>query len=145
MLWVGAIVIMCSGQTIKTLIINKGECKINERYVLVASVIGENENYFSIANFVPQDNLGIDEIAKKFKESACKYCRVNEKSCEVTVSPANSITVAAIIETNNRADGNFKDMDKKCFDFLIDAVKSVQAEQLNNDLYKMLGSIADMI
>ena len=43
---------------------------MNQRYVLVASVMGENENYFSIANFVPQDNLGLDDIAKKFKESA---------------------------------------------------------------------------
>lgn len=118
---------------------------MNQRYVLVASVIGENENYFSIANFVPQDNLDIDDIAKKFKESASKYFRVNEKYCDVTVSPANSVTVAAVIEAINRADGYFKDMDKKCFDFLMDAVKTVQAEQFNEELYKMLGSIADMI
>lgn len=118
---------------------------MNKRYVLVASVMGENENYFSIANFVPQDTLGIDDIAKKFKKSASKYFRVNEKYCDVTVSPANSVTVAAVIEANNRADGYFKDMDKKCFDFLMDAVKSVQAEQVNEELYKMLGSIADMI
>ena len=118
---------------------------MNQRYVLVASVMGENENYFAIANFVPQDNLGLDDIAKKFKESASKYFRVNEKYCDVTVSPANSVTVAAVIEANNRADGYFKDMDKKCFDFLMDAVKSVQAEQFNNDLVNMLGEIADMI
>ena len=118
---------------------------MNQRYVLIASVMGENENYFSIAHFVPQDNLGLDDIAKKFKESASKYFRVNEKYCDVTVSPANSVTVAAVIETNNRADGYFKDMDKKCFDFLMDAVKSVQAEQFNNDLVNMLGELADMI
>ena len=118
---------------------------MNQRYVLVASVMGENENYFSIANFVPQDNLGIDDIAKKFKESASKYFRVNEKYCDVTVSPANSVTVAAVVEVINRADGYLQDMDKKCFDFLMDAVKSVQAEQVKDDLYKMLGSIADMI
>lgn len=117
----------------------------NQRYVLVASVIGENENYFAIANFVPQDNLGLDDIAKKFKENASKYFRVNEKYCGVTVNPANSVAVAAVIEANNRADGYFKDMDKKCFDFLMDAVKSVEAEQVNEELYKMLGSIAAMI
>lgn len=117
----------------------------NQRYVLVASVMGENENYFAIANFVPQDNLGLDEIAKKFKEVASKYFRVNEKYCNVTVSPANSVAVAAAIEANNRADGYFKDMDKKCFDFLMDAVKSVQAEQVNEEFYKILGSIAAMI
>ena len=118
---------------------------MNQRYVLVASVMGENENYFAITNFVPQDNLGLDDIAKKFKESASKYFRVNEKYCDVTVSPANSVTVVAVIEANNRADGYFKDMDKKCFDFLMDAVKSVQSEQFNNDLVNMLGEIADMI
>lgn len=118
---------------------------MNQRYVLVASVMGENENYFSIANFVPQDNLGIDDIAKKFKESASKYFRVNEKYCDVTVSPANSVTVAAVVEATNRADGYFKDMDKKCFDFLMDAVKSVESEQFNNDLVNMLGEIAVMI
>ena len=118
---------------------------MNQRYVLVASVMGENENDFAIENFVPQDNLGIDDIAKQFKESASKYFRVNEKYCDVTVSPANSVTVAAVIEANNRAEGYFKDMDKKCFDFLMDAVKSVQSEQFNNDLVSMLGEIADMI
>ena len=118
---------------------------MNQRYVLVASVMGENENYFAIANFVPKDNLGLDDMAKKFKASASKYFRVNEKYCDVTVSPANSVTVAAVIEANNRADGYFKDMDKKCFDFLMDAVKRVQSEQFNNDLYAMLGEIADMI
>lgn len=117
----------------------------NQRYVLVASVMGENENYFAIANFVPQDNLGLDDIAKKFKENASKYFRVNEKYCGVTVSPANSVAVAAVVEATNRADGYFKDMDKKCFDFLMDAVKSVEAEQVNEELYKMLGSIAAMI
>ena len=118
---------------------------MNQRYVLVASVMGENENYFSFANFFTQDNLGIDDIAKKFKESASKYFRVNEKYCDVTLNPANSVTVAAVIEANNRAEGYFKDMDKKCFEFLMDAVKAVKAEQLNNDLVNMLGEIADMI
>lgn len=117
----------------------------NQRYVLVASVMGENENYFAIANFVPQDNLGLDDIAKKFKENASKYFRVNEKYCGVTVNPANSVAVAAAIESNNRADGYFKDMDKKCFDFLMDAVKSVQADECKNVLREMLGELADMI
>ena len=118
---------------------------MNQRYVLVASVMGENENYFSIENFVPQDNLGIDEIAQKFKESASKYFLVNKKYCDVVISYAQSVTVAAAIEANNRADGYFKDMDKKCFDFLMDAVKRVQSEQFNNDLVDMLGEIAAMI
>ena len=118
---------------------------MNQRYVLVASVMGENENYFAVANFVPQGNLGLDEIAKKFKASASKYFRVNEKYCAVTVNPANSVSVAAVIEANNRADGYFKDMDKKVFDFLMDAVNSVRAEQVNEEFYKMLGSIAAMI
>ena len=116
----------------------------NQRYVLVASVMGENENDFAIANFVPQDNLGLDDIAKKFKESASKYFRVNEKYCGVTVSPANSVTVAAVIEATNRADGYFKDMDKKCFDLLMDAVKSVQADEFDKDLHALLGGLADM-
>lgn len=131
-------------ESIKTLT-DKGECKMNQRYVLVASVMGENENYFAVANFVPQDNLGLDEIAKKFKESASKYFRVNEKYCDVTVSPANSVSVAAVIEANNRADGYFKDMDKKVFDFLMDAVKSVQADEFDKDLHALLGGLADMI
>ena len=36
-------------------------------------------------------------------------------------------------------------MDKKCFDFLMDAVNTVEAEQFNNDLVHMLGELAAMI
>lgn len=117
----------------------------NKRTALVASVMGENENYFAVANFVPQDNLGLNPIVEKFKESASQYFRVDKKYCNVTVSPANSVTVAAVIESNNRADGYFKDMDKKCFEFLMDAVKSVQSEELNKELVNMLGELAKFI
>lgn len=113
--------------------------------VLVASVIGETENYFALANAESFHHQKLGKIDAIFKESASKYFRVNEKYCDVTVSPANSVTVAAVIEANNRADGYFKDMDKKCFDFLMDAVKSVQAEQFNNDLVDMIGELAAMI
>ena len=101
--------------------------------------------HFAVADaseFCPA-NLG--KVVERFKESASKYFLVNKKYCDVVISYAQSVTVAAAIEANNRADGYFKDMDKKCFDFLMDAVKSVQAEQVKDDLYKMLGSIADMI
>ena len=80
-----------------------------------------------------------------FMENASKYFLVNKKYCDVAISYAQSVTVAAAIEANNRADGYFKDMDKKCFAFLMDAVNSVRAEGVNEELYKMLGSIAAMI
>lgn len=118
---------------------------MNKRTVFVASVMGENENYFAVADaseFNPE-NLG--KIVDKFKESASKYFLVDKKYCDVVISYAQSVTVSAAIESNNRANGYFKDMDKKVFDFLMDAVKSVQAEQVNKELYKMLGSIAAMI
>lgn len=117
----------------------------HQRNYFVASVLGENESYFAVADaseFCPA-NLG--KVVDKFKESASKYFLVDKKYCDVMISYANSVTVASAIESNNRANGYFKDMDKKCFDFLMDAVKSVQAEQCKDDLYKMLGSIADMI
>lgn len=116
-----------------------------QRNVFVASVMGESENYFAVADasdFCPA-NLG--KVVDRFKESASKYFLVNKKYCDVVISYAQSVTVAAAIESNNRADGYFKDMDKKCFDFLMDAVKSVEAEGVHEELYKMLGSIAAMI
>ena len=115
------------------------------KMVLVASVIGETESYFAIANAESFYHQQLSKIDKIFKENASKYFRVNDKDCGVTVSPANSVAVAAVIEATNRADGYFKDMDKKCFDFLMDAVKAIEAEQVNEELYKMLGSIAAMI
>ena len=117
----------------------------HQRNYFVASVLGENESYFAVADaseFCPA-NLG--KVVDRFKESASKYFLVDKNYCDVVISYAQSVTVAAAIEANNRADGYFKDMDKKCFDFLMDAVKSVQAEQFNNDLVNMLGEIAAMI
>lgn len=116
-----------------------------QRNIFVASVMGDNESYFAVADasdFCPA-NLG--KVVDRFKESASKYFLVDKKYCDVAISYAQSVTVAAAIESNNRADGYFKDMDKKCFDFLMDAVKSVEAECVKEELYKMLGSIADMI
>ena len=115
------------------------------KMVLVASVIGETENHFAIANAESFHHQKLGKIDAIFKESASKYFRVNEKDCNVTVSPANSVAVAAVIESTNRADGYFKDMDKKCFDFLMDAVKAVEAEQFNKELVDMLEELAAMI
>ena len=117
----------------------------NQRKFFVASVIGENENYFAVADAGDFNPANLGKVVERFKESASKYFLVDKKYCDVMISYAQSVTVAAAIEANNRADGYFKDMDKKCFDFLMDAVKSVQAEQVNEELYKMLGSIAAMI
>ena len=117
----------------------------NQRNIFVASVMGENENYFAIADAGDFNTANLGRVVEKFKESASKYFRVDKKYCDVMVSYAQSVVVAAAIEANNRADGYFKDMDKKCFEFLMDAVYSVQAEGVKDDLYKMLGSIAAMI
>lgn len=117
----------------------------NQRNIFVASVMSENESYFAVADaseFCPT-NLG--KVVERFKESASKYFLVDKKYCDVVISYAQSVTVAAAIESNNRANGYFKDMDKKCFDFLMDAINSVRAENFNEELYKMLGSIAAMI
>ena len=118
---------------------------MSKRNVFVASVMGENENYFAIADVGDFNPANLGKVVERFKESASKYFLVNKKYCDVMISYANSVIVAAAIEANNRADGYFKDMDRKCFDFLMDAVKSVQAEQVNEEFYKMLGSIAAMI
>lgn len=115
------------------------------KMVLVASVIGETENYFALANAESFHHQKLGKIDAIFKESASKYFHVGKEHCHVEIANSRSVTVNAVVEANNRADGYFKDMDKKCFDFLMDAVKSVQAEQVKDDLYKMLGSIADMI
>lgn len=117
----------------------------HQRNYFVASVLGENENYFAVADVGDFNPANLGKVVERFKESASKYFLVDKKYCDVVISYAQSVTVAAAIEANNRADGYFKDMDKKCFDFLMDAVKSVQAEQVNEELYKMLGSIAAMI
>lgn len=118
---------------------------MNKRTVFVASVMGENENYFAVADASEFNPANLGKVVDRFKESASKYFLVDKKYCDVVISYASSVTVAAAIESNNRADGYFKDMDKKVFDFLMDAVKSVQAEQCKDELYKMLGSIAAMI
>lgn len=134
---------MCSGES------NKQTKEIlktnNQRNIFVASVMGENENYFAVADASEFNPANLGKVVDRFKESASKYFLVDKKYCDVVISYAQSVTVAAAIEANNRADGYFKDMDKKCFDFLMDAVKSVQAEQVKDDLYAMLGSIAAMI
>lgn len=117
----------------------------NQRNIFVASVMGENENYFAIADAGDFNTENLGRVVEKFKESASKYFRVDKKYCDVMVSYAQSVTVAAAIEANNRADGYFKDMDKKCFEFLMDAVFSVQSEELKNELYSRLGAIAAII
>ena len=118
---------------------------MNQRKFFVASVIGDAECYFAVADVGDFSPVNLGKVVDKFKESASKYFRVDKKYCDVAISYAYSVTVAAAIEANYRADGYLHDMDKKCFDFLMDAVKSVEAEQVNEELYKMLGSIAAMI
>lgn len=117
----------------------------NQRNIFVASVMGENENYFAIADAGDFNTANLGRVVEKFKESASKYFRVDKKYCDVMVSYAQSVTVAAAIEANNRADGYFKDMDKKCFELLMDAVKSVQSEEFNKDLHALLTGLEDMI
>lgn len=117
----------------------------NQRNIFVASVMGENESYFAVADASDFNPANLGRVVDRFKESASKYFLVDKKYCDVVISYANSVTVAAAIESNNRANGYFKDMDKKVFYFLMDAVNSVSAEKFNEELYKMLGNIADMI
>lgn len=118
---------------------------MNQRKLFVASVSGDTESYFAVADVGDFNPANLGKVVERFKESASKYFRVDKKYCDVVISYAQSVTVAAAIEANNRADGYFKDMDKKCFDFLMDAVNSVRAESVNEEFYKMLGSIAAMI
>lgn len=115
------------------------------KMVLVASVIGETENHFAIANAESFHHQKLGTIDAIFKESASKYFNVGKEHCHVEIVSSRSVTVNAVIEAINRADGYLQDMDKKCFDFLMDAVKTVEAEQVKDDLCKMLGSIAAMI
>lgn len=117
----------------------------NQRMVFVASVIGENENYFAIADASTFSGVSLNSIVPKFKESASKYFRVDKKYCDVMMSYATSVVVAAALEANNRADGYFKDMDKKCFEFLVDAVKRTESEEVNKQLKNLLGNLADFI
>lgn len=117
----------------------------NQRNIFVASVMGENENYFAVADASEFNPANLGKVVDRFKESASKYFLVDKKYCDVVISYAQSVTVAAAIEANNRADGYFKDMDKKCFDLLMDAVKAVEADACKDELCKMLGSIAAMI
>lgn len=118
---------------------------MNQRKLFVASVIGDAESYFAVADVGDFNPANLGKVVYRFKESASKYFRIDKKYCDVAISYAHSVTVAAAIEANYRADGYLHDMDRKCFDFLMDAVKSVEAEQVNEELYKMLGSIAAMI
>lgn len=118
---------------------------MNQRSLFVASVTGDTESYFAVADASEFNPANLGKVVDRFKGSASKYFLVDKKYCDVVISYAQSVTVAAAIESNNRANGYFKDMDKKVFDFLMDAVKSVQAEQVNEELYNMLGSIAAMI
>ena len=116
----------------------------NQRNIFVASVMGENENYFAVADASEFNPANLGKVVERFKESASKYFLVDKKYCDVVISYAQSVTVAAAIEANNRADGYFKDMDKKCFDLLMDAVKAVQADEFDKDLHALLGGLADM-
>lgn len=118
---------------------------MNQRIMFVASVKGENESYFALTDASDFSCDSLDSIAKKFKESASKYFRVDKQYCDVLMSVATSVVVAAALEANNRADGYFKDMDKKCFEFLMDAVKRTQSEEVNKQLKDLLGSLADFI
>lgn len=115
------------------------------KMVLVASVIGETENYFALANAESFHHQKLGKIDAIFKESASKYFHVGKEHCHVEIANSRSVTVNAVIEAINRADGYLQDMDKKAFSFLTDAVKSVEAEQFKDELYNMLGEIADMI
>lgn len=115
------------------------------KLVLVASVIGDTENHFAIVNGVPCDNSGLHQVEDVFKKNASEYFHVGKEHCHVEVANATSVTVNAVIEAVNRATGYHKDMDKKCFEFLVDAVKSCEAEQFKNELYSRLGAIAAMI
>lgn len=118
---------------------------MNQRSLFVASVTGDTESYFAVADVGDFSPANLGKVADRFKESASKYFRVDKKYCNVVISYAHSVTVSAAIEANYRADGYLHDMDRKCFDFLMDAVKSVEAEKVKEELYKMLGSIAAMI
>lgn len=115
------------------------------KMVLVASVIGETENYFALANAESFHHQKLGKIDAIFKESASKYFHVGKEHCHVDIANSRSVTVNAVIEAINRADGYLQDMDKKAFYFLTDAVKTVESEQFNNDLVNMLGEIAAMI
>lgn len=115
------------------------------KMVLVASVIGETENHFAIANAESFHHQKLGKIDEIFKESASKYFHVGKEHCHVEIANSRSVTVNAVIEAINRADGYLHDMDKKAFYFLTDSVKAVEAEQFNNDLVNMLGEIAAMI
>ena len=115
------------------------------KLVLVASVIGDTENHFAIVNGVPCDNSGLHQVEDVFKKNASEYFHVGKEHCHVEVANATSVTVNAVIEAVNRATGYHKDMDKKCFEFLVDAVNSCEAEQFKNELYSRLGAIAAMI
>lgn len=115
------------------------------KMVLVASVIGETENYFALANAESFHHQKLGKIDAIFKESASKYFHVGKEHCHVEIASSRSVTVNAVIEAINRADGYLQDMDKKAFYFLTDAVKTVESEQFNNDLVDMLGEIAAMI
>lgn len=118
---------------------------MNQRKFFVASVSGDTETYLAVADASDFNPANLGKVVEKFKESASKYFLVDKKYCDVVISYAYSVTVATAIEAINRANGYLHDMDRKCFDFLMDAVKSVEAEQVNEELYKMLGSIAAMI
>ena len=115
------------------------------KMVLVASVIGETENHFALANAESFHHQKLGKIDAIFKESASKYFHVGKEHCHVEIANSRSVTVNAVIEALNRADGNLQYMDKKVFYFLTDAVKTVESEQFNNDLVDMLGELAAMI
>ena len=118
---------------------------MNQRKLFVASVSGDTESYFAVADVGDFNPANLGKVVDRFKESASKYFLVDKKFCDVVISYAYSVTVSAAIEANYRGDGYLHDMERKVFDFLMDAVKSVEAEQVNEELYKMLGSIAAMI
>ena len=118
---------------------------MNQRSLFVASVNGDTESYFAVADVGDFNPANLGKVVEKFKESASQYFLVDKQYCDVVISYAHSVTVSAAIEANYRADGYLHDMDRKCFDFLMDAVKTVEADACKEELYKMLGSIAAMI
>ena len=115
------------------------------KVVLLASVEGENINHFALMDATQERMDNIDDIRKVFAETASKYFLVDKQYCNVDVFPSQHVAVTAVLEANNRAEGYLKEMDKKCFEFLVNAVKSVQGEEPNKDLVNMIGLLVDLI
>ena len=62
---------MCSGESNKQ---TKEILKMNnQRNIFVASVMGENENYFAVADASEFNPANLGKVVDRFKESASKY------------------------------------------------------------------------